>query len=346
MAHPADKEPAAAEHFRALRVYPQAGSACMEQLPVSALSAGEVLVRVAWSSLNYKDALAVTGRGKIVRGFPRVPGIDLAGTVLSSGRAEFPPGSRVLATGCSLGERHDGGFAERARLPADWVLPVPEGMSMRQSMIIGSAGLTVALCVHRLECNGQRPEQGPVLVTGASGGVGSLAVAVLAQLGYEVHALSAKATAGDYLRSLGAAQVLNRFSLQWGQRALESARWAAAIDTVGAAVLSGLTRVIQPWGNIVSVGLAGGHELHTTVMPFILRGVNLLGVTAASCPDALRRRMWQRLGTDLAPPHLQQINRQTISLEEVPEFSDKLLEGTSLMGRTLLRIDPKADAME
>jgi NADPH2:quinone reductase len=325
--------------FRAYRVHEHQGaiSARLETLEVDELTPGDVTLRARYSSVNYKDALAVTGKGRIIRRFPLVAGIDVAGVVTDSGDTRFRPGDEVLVTGCGLGEDHDGGFSEVVRVPADWVVPLPDGLSLFEAMAIGTAGFTAALAIDRMEQAGQQPDHGSIVVTGASGGVGSFAVDLLNARGYPVTAVTGKADAADYLRQLGAGTVLDRRTLALGERPLEKACWGGAIDTLGGAVLAWLTRTVGPWGTIASIGMAGGTELNTTVMPFILRGVSLLGITSANCPMARRRRVWQRLAGDLRPPHLQEIVTGVVSLEELPEVFERLLADRH-RGRTILRI--------
>ncbi|RME33495.1 MAG: acryloyl-CoA reductase [Gammaproteobacteria bacterium] len=327
------------ESLRALRAERVDGKvrSTLQQLKVSDLSPGEVLIRVAWSSVNYKDALAATGAGRIITRFPCIPGIDLSGRVIHSDDPRFSEGDEVLVTGYELGTGHDGGYAEIARVPADWVVPLPEGLDLYEAMALGTAGFTVALCVRRLEDNHQRPDAGPFLVTGATGGVGSIAVDVLSSLGYQVTALTGKKEAHDWLRELGAAQVLDRHELEYGQAPLEKGRWAGAIDNVGGELLSWITRTTRPWGNVVSVGLAGGSQLNTTVMPFILRGVALLGVTSSGCPAQWRRELWQRLASDLKPRHLRSIAATEVGLEELPGVFERILAG-KVRGRVVVRI--------
>ncbi len=325
--------PALQADFNALRIHDAAGDCRLERIPLEALSPGEVVVRVDWSSVNYKDALAATGAAPIIRGFPRVGGIDLAGEVVHSTHPDWPPGMAVLANGCGLGEQHDGGYAEYARLPAEFLVAMPAAMDARRAMQLGTAGFTVALCLKRLLDNGQQPQQGPIAVTGATGGVGSIAIALLAGLGYEVHAITGKAAATDYLRKLGASRVVDRHSLEPGSRPLERAVWAGAIDSVGGVLLGGLTRTVMPWGNIVSVGMAGGSELHTTVMPFILRGISLLGVSSTNCPQTLRRELWCRLADEWAPPVLPAC--QELELAALPGIFPRFMQG-DITGRLLV----------
>ena len=325
--------------FRAFRIYQAGGKVAgrVETLTLADLTPGEVVLRAAYSSINYKDALGATGAGKILTRFPLVGGVDVAGRVEASADPHFKEGDPVLATGYDIGVGHDGGYAERVRLPAEWVVPLPEGLSLFEAMALGTAGFTVALCIQRLEDNGQRPENGPIVVTGATGGVGSLAVDILSGLGYEVVALTGKDTEHEYLRGLGARAVLDRKTLDLGSRPLEKAQWAGAIDNVGGGVLAWLTRTVKPWGNIAAVGLAGGSEIHTTVMPFILRGVSLLGITSAGCPAALRYKLWPRLATDLRPPHLASIVTEVVGLEDLPRVFAAMLEGR-VRGRTVVKL--------
>ena len=325
--------------FRAFRIYQAGGKVAgrVETLTLADLTPGEVVLRVAYSSINYKDALGATGAGKILTRFPLVGGVDVAGRVEASTDPHFKEGDPVLATGYDIGVGHDGGYAERVRLPAEWVVPLPEGLSLFEAMALGTAGFTVALCIQRLEDNGQRPENGPIVVTGATGGVGSLAVDILSGLGYEVVALTGKDTEHEYLRGLGAQAVLDRKTLDLGSRPLEKAQWAGAIDNIGGGVLAWLTRTVKPWGNIAAVGLAGGSEIHTTVMPFILRGVSLLGITSAGCPAALRYKLWPRLATDLRPPHLASIVTEVVGLEDLPRVFAAMLEGR-VRGRTVVKL--------
>ncbi len=327
--------------FRAFRIYKDNGNIAgrVETLTLADLTPGEVVIRAAYSSVNYKDALGATGAGKILTRLPLVGGIDVSGRIASSTDPRFKTGDSVLVTGYDLGVGQDGGYAERVRVPAQWVVPLPQGLSLFEAMALGTAGFTVALCVQRLEDNGQRPEMGPIVVTGATGGVGSLAVDILSGLGYEVVAVTGKDTEHEYLRSLGARIILDRKTLDLGSRALEKSQWAGAIDNVGGEVLAWLTRTTKPWGNIAAVGLAGGSELHTTVMPFILRGVSLLGITSSGCPTALRHKLWQRLATDLQPHQLSAIVTEVVDLEDLPRVFAAMLKG-EVRGRTVVRMVP------
>jgi NADPH2:quinone reductase len=325
--------------FRAFRIHEVDRKivAKFEQLTLDDLGPGEVVVRVQYSDINYKDALAATGAGKILRKYPLVGGIDLAGVVESSTDARYRPGDAVLVTGCGLSETHDGGYAEYARLSGEWVIPMPPGFDAFKAMTLGTAGFTAALAIHRMEHNGQVPAKGPIVVTGATGGVGSVAIDMLAARGYEVVAVSGKPESIDYLKSLGASQVLLRSELDFGKRPLETARFGGAIDNVGGEMLAWLTRTVDFWGNIASIGLAGGAELHTTVMPFILRGVNLLGINSSATLRETRLAVWNRIATDLAPRHLDRIATRTIAFDELPGAFDAYLKG-SVTGRTVVRI--------
>ena len=316
--------------FSALQVHRNAAGkvhAGLEALTLDDLSPGEVVIRSHFSSVNYKDALAATGKGKILRRFPLVAGVDVAGEVLSSAAAGFHEGEQVLVTGCGLGESHDGGFSQVVRVPAAWVVPLPQGLSLFAAMALGTAGFTAALAIDRLEQNGLMPGQGPVVVTGASGGVGSIAIDLLSGRGYEVAALSRRPATKDYLQSLGAADVLDTKTITACDKPLETARWTGAIDNVGGELLGWLTRTVQPWGSIASIGLAGGVELHTTVMPFILRGVSILGITSANCPMERRLQVWNRLVGDLKPRHLDKIVTGTVALDELSGVFETVLAG-------------------
>jgi acrylyl-CoA reductase (NADPH) len=325
------------ETFRAFRIH-QAGKgveARLETLSLGDLGEGEVVIRGHYSSINYKDALAATGAGRILRRYPLVGGIDIAGEVASSDDPRYRPGQAVLVTGCGLSEDHDGGYAELARVRGDWVVPIPEGLDPRSAMQLGTAGFTAGLAVHRLEHNGLAPEKGPVIVTGATGGVGSLAVDMLAGRGYQVTALTGKAEAADWLRSLGAAEVLVRGQFEMGTRPLEKASWAGAVDNLGGETLAWLTRTMDWWGSIACIGLAESHELHTTVMPFILRGASLLGVNSVATPRPLRLEVWQRLAAGLKPRHLEQIGQRSVGLSELPAVFGEYLAGR-VRGRTVV----------
>jgi NADPH2:quinone reductase len=306
-------------------------------LPRPEPAEGQVLIRARFSSVNYKDALAATGAGKIMKTLPLVGGVDVAGVVETSRDARFRAGDPVLVTGYGLGVEVDGGYAEYARVPADWVVPLPPGLTDFQAMALGTAGFTAALAVMRLELLGVKPSGGPVAVTGATGGLGSLAVDMLAGLGYSVTAISGKVDRADWLRGLGANEVLDRKTLELGTRPLEKAQWAGAIDTVGGELLAWLTRTMAYRGAIAACGLTGGVELNTTVMPFILRGVSLLGIDSVACPMAERLEVWRRLATDLRPRQLESGIARTVGLEELPGVFQGFLDGT-VTGRTVVEI--------
>jgi acrylyl-CoA reductase (NADPH) len=325
--------------FRAFRIHEHDRKivARFEDLTLDDLSPGDVVVRVTYSGINYKDALAATGTAKILRRYPLVAGIDLAGVVESSSDARFRAGDPVLVTGSALSETHDGGYAEYARVPADWVIPMPQGLDARSAMALGTAGFTAALAIHLMERNDQAPGGGPIVVTGATGGVGSIAIDMLSARGYEVIAVSGKADAVVYLKSLGATRVLPRDEIDYGKKPLETAQFGGAIDNVGGKTLAWLTRTVDFRGNIASIGLAGGAQLETTVMPFILRGVNLLGINSSATPRALRLAVWQRIATDLAPRHLARIVTRTVAFADLPDAFAPLIGGSNL-GRTLVEI--------
>jgi NADPH2:quinone reductase len=325
--------------FTAYRIHELDGRvvARFDQLTLDDLGAGDVVVRVEYSTINYKDALAATGAGRILRKYPLVGGIDLAGTVVGSRDPRYTAGQHVLVTGCGLSETHDGGYAEYGRLDGDWVIPLPAGMSTADAMKIGTAGFTAALAIHRMEQNGQSPANGPVVVTGATGGVGSLAINMLAGRGYEVVAVSGKPEADDYLREIGAARILRRQEINLGSKPMERAMWAGAVDNVGGELLTWLTRTTDQWGNIASIGLAGGAELKTTVMPFILRGVNLLGINSVLTPRATRLAVWERIAGDLKPAQLDRICAKVVPFAELPAQFDDYLKGR-VTGRALVKI--------
>jgi len=325
--------------FRAFRIHEVDRKivARFDHVTLDDLCAGDVVVRVSCSDINYKDALAATGAGRILRKYPLVGGIDFAGEVVSSTDARYTPGQKVLVTGCGLSETHDGGYAEFARVKGDWVIPLPPGLTELDSMKLGTAGFTAALAVHRMERNGQQPANGPVVVTGAAGGVGSLAINMLAGRGYEVVAVSGKQEAEPYLREIGASRVLLRQDIDLGSKPMEKALWAGAVDNLGGPVLTWLTRTVDQWGNIASIGLAGGHELSTTVMPFILRGVNLLGINSVLTPRDVRLAVWQRIATDLRPAKLDRICTKVIGFDELPAQFDDYIQGR-VTGRTVVRI--------
>jgi acrylyl-CoA reductase (NADPH) len=299
---------------------------------------GDVTVRVGWSSVNYKDALAVSPTGRVAKTYPLVPGIDLAGEVIAGGGVEA--GRAVIVHGHDLGVGHHGGFAEIARVPADWVVPLPDGMSPRDAMALGTAGFTAALSVVRLEANGLSPESaaGPVLVLGATGGVGSVAVAILAARGYEVHAATGKADEADFLRALGASDVLSREETSAeSDRPMEKQRWAAVVDPVGGAATAYALRTTRYGGAVALSGLTDGTSLATTVFPFILRGVSLLGVDSVDTPSDVRRTVWERLAGDLRPKGLEEQITREIALDDLDPFLDEVLAGKA-KGRTVVRV--------
>lgn len=327
------------EPFRAFRIHSPAGGddARLETITLDDLSDGDVVIHGEYSSINYKDALAGTGEGRILRRYPLVGGVDVAGTVVESADPRVRAGDRVVVNGCGLSETRDGGFAEYVRVPAEFAVPLPDSLDTRAAMGVGTAGFTAALAIHRMELNGQVPELGPVAVTGATGGVGSLAIDMLSGLGYTVTAVTSKADANDYLESLGASDVLNLKTAELGDKPLEKALWGGAVDNLGGDVLGWLTRTTRPDGNIASIGLAAGIGLKTTVMPFILRGVNLLGINSVNVPRDLRIAVWQRIAADLRPRHLDRVATREVSLEELPAQLPAYIAGT-VTGRTIVRL--------
>jgi NADPH2:quinone reductase len=326
------------QSFRAFRIFNEDGRIHGElvEIPLDALTPGDVVIRSAWSSVNYKDALAGTGRGRILKHFPLNGGIDVSGIVESSADPRFTPGDRVLVTGYDLGVAQDGGYSAFVRVPGDWVVPLPDSLSLFDAMVLGTAGFTAALAVVLLERHGLVPGRGPVAVTGATGGVGSIAIACLAKRGYDVTAITGKDDEHGYLRQLGAHEVLSRQTLHMGTRPLEKATWAGAVDALGGDMLAWLTRTTNYWGGIASCGLAAGTELHTTVMPFILRGVSLIGVDSVMCPMDIRRSVWHRLATDLKPPSLPTIAHE-IALDGLENAFATLLDGAA-RGRHVVRL--------
>ncbi len=311
-------------------------AASFDEIEVDSPAAGEVLVKVAYSSVNYKDALACTDAGKIIRGFPRIAGIDLAGTVVESGDDRYAVNDQVVLTGYSHGESLDGGYTQLAKVNGDYLVPLPDGISLLEAMSLGTAGFTAALSVHRLQQVDVNPGSGPILVTGATGGVGSIAIDLLAGQGYEVAAYTGKIDQTDYLKSLGASEIVNRHELELGTRPLEKSLWAGAVDTVGDETLAWLTRTVNPWGAIASCGLAGGIKLSTTVMPFIIRGVSLLGIDSVLCPMEIRQQIWQRLATDLKPAHLDTI-ASVVAFDQLPNQFAQFLDG-SVKGRKVIEV--------
>ncbi|MFT5115634.1 MAG: acrylyl-CoA reductase (NADPH) [Parasphingorhabdus sp.] len=325
--------------FKAFRIHQKEGGiqSGFEELQVSDLTDGDVIIKVAYSSVNYKDALAATGKGRILRNYPLNGGIDLAGIVESSQDSRFKAGDKVLVVGSGLSENLDGGYAEIARIPANCIVPLPENLTLFETMVLGTAGLTAALAVMRMEQMGQHPDMGAIVVTGATGGVGSIATNILSARGFDVVAFTGKREQHDYLRSLGAREILDRIAFEMGTRTLERASWGGAVDSVGGEVLSWLVRTTKPYGNVASIGLAGGHKLELTVMPFILRGVSLLGINSIEMPVAMRDEAWRRLGADLKPTHLSTIATRTIAFDELPKAFDLFLDG-GVTGRTVVKI--------
>jgi putative YhdH/YhfP family quinone oxidoreductase len=296
------------------------------EMALDDLDPGEVVVRVAYSDVNYKDALAATGKGRILRRAACVGGIDLSGTVVSSGDSRFAKGDAVLAVGFDLGVAHHGGYAQYARVPAEWLVRLPQGMSLWEAMAFGTAGFTAGLGIVRMEQNGLKPENGPVIVNGATGGVGSIALAALAKLGYHVVALTGKAAEADWLKRLGAREILLRQDLNLEKiKPLDKATWAGAVDNLGGEVLAWMASTMKFNGVIASIGLAASPSLNTTVMPFILRGVSLLGINSTDAPSAeLRREVWRRLGADMKPPLLKEMCR-TIPFADLPGVFDDFI---------------------
>jgi acrylyl-CoA reductase (NADPH) len=325
-------------HFRGFRIHNDADGyrSGLEKLTLDDLNPGEVVIKASYSSVNYKDALAGTGQGKILRQFPLIGGIDVAGHVVASTDPTFKEGDAVLVTGSGLSETRDGGYSEYVRLDAKWVVALPSGLSPREAMILGTAGFTAALGLLRMTENRQTPALGPLAVTGATGGVGSLAVAIYSQAGYEVHAISGKAEHTDYLTTLGASQVLRREALSTS-KPMDSARFGGGLDNVGGKMLAALLAHTAPYGNVASCGLAASPELHATVMPFIIRGVSLLGVASAGTARDIREEVWRRLASDWKPKQLERICTQEITLDGLPDTFHRLLSGGGL-GRTLVRI--------
>ena len=312
-------------------------AASIQDLPLSSLPPGEVLIRVSHSSLNYKDGLAVTGQPGVIRQFPIVPGIDLTGTVEESSNSAFRPGEKVVVTGCGTSETLWGGYSELARLNADYIVPLPQGMTPEQAMGIGTAGFTAMQCVMALEAHGASPSGKPVVVTGAAGGVGSVAVAILAKLGFNVVASSGRAETHDYLKKLGASEIIDRSILATpSKRPMESERWGGAVDSVGGETLAGVIRTMSANCSVAACGLAGGPSLNTTVFPFILRGVNLLGINSVNVTNSERRIIWQRLAADLDLNLLDEMI-ELYPLGDVFQLGEKILKG-QVRGRTVIKI--------
>ena len=326
--------------FRAFRIHGDDGQGTyrsgLESMSLDDLNPGEVVVKAAYSSVNYKDALAGTGQGKILRRFPLVGGIDVAGHVVASTDSPFREGDAVLVTGSGLSETRDGGYAEYARLESQWVVPLPAGLTLREAMILGTAGFTAALALLRMTDNRQHPDLGPLAVTGATGGVGSLAIAIFAKAGYEVHAISGKADQAGYLKALGAREVLGREALST-TRPMDNARFGGGLDNVGGPMLAALLAQTAPYGNVASAGLAASPALQATVMPFIIRGVSLLGVASAGTARDIRDDVWRRLASDWKPANLDAVCTRETDLEGLPAVFATMLAGGSL-GRTVVRV--------
>jgi len=313
-------------------------SAEVKTINLEDLPAGDVVIKVAYSSVNYKDGLASIPNGKIVRSFPFVPGIDLAGTVVSSNDSRFMKGDEVIATSYEIGVSHFGGYSEYARIPGDWIVPLPEGLSLRESMVYGTAGFTAALSVHRLEENGLTPDKGKVLVTGATGGVGSVAVSMLAKRGYHVVASTGKESEHDYLRKIGAAEIIGRDEVTGEKiKPLDKQLWAAAVDPVGGKTLSAILSKLDYNGSAAVSGLTGGTDVAATVFPFILRGINLLGIDSVYCPMETRKFLWQRMATDLKPEGLLETIQNEVTLDELPAVLSAILKGEN-RGRTIVKM--------
>lgn len=310
----------------------------IQQLSLDDLPQGEVLIRVHYSGVNYKDSLAAIPNGNIVSSYPIVPGIDMAGVVVSSEDSRFKEGDEVIATSYGIGVSQSGGYSQFARVPAEWIVPLPDGLTMKEAMIIGTAGFTAALSVLRLEENNLTPGQGSVLVTGATGGVGSFAVSILSKLGYSVEASTGKESEHGYLKAIGASTIVSREDVYDGKlRALGKQKWSGAVDPVGGEPLASVLSQIKYGGAVAVSGLTAGTSLPATVFPFILRGVNLLGIDSVNCPMDTRLKVWHRLATDFKLEHLEQLVQQEITLEELPDVLPTLLKGEA-RGRTIVKL--------
>ncbi|MFT4247293.1 MAG: YhdH/YhfP family quinone oxidoreductase [Pseudomonas sp.] len=324
--------------FPAFRIHDDASGyrGGVEDIGLETLSPGEVVIQTTWSSVNYKDALAGTGKGKILRRFPLVGGIDVAGHVVASTDPAYHEGDAVIATGCGLSETRDGGYAHYVRLESKAAIALPATLDLREAMVIGTAGFTAALALLRLTENRQVPALGPLAVTGATGGVGMLALDIFSRAGFEVHAISGKPDKADFLKSIGASQVLGREALQT-TRPLESARFGGGLDNVGGPMLVSLLAQTTPYGNVAAAGLAASPQLDMTVMPFILRGVGLLGIGSSGTPREVRERVWEKLAGDWRPRHLERICTREVTLDGLPQVFETMLAGQSF-GRTLVRL--------
>ncbi|MDO6427262.1 oxidoreductase [Thalassotalea sp. 1_MG-2023] len=333
------------EKFTAFRIHRNEDKSIrsgFEQISLAELTEGEVVIKVAYSDINYKDALAATGKGQILRTYPLVGGIDLSGIVVTSSDQRFSVGDKVLVCGAQLSELYDGGYTEYARVKANSVVALPKELTLKDAMALGTAGYTAAIAVQRMEDNGQIPERGTILVTGATGGVGSIVINMLSNIGYRVAALTGKPEQHDYLTQLGASEIVDRRELDMGKRPLEKAIWGGAVDNLGGETLAWLTKTVVPWGNIASIGLAAGFKLDTTVMPFILRGVSLLGINSVEMPLSVRDKAWQRIATDLKPSQLAIIAPKTIAFKEIETAFNAYIEGT-VTARTIVEIDASLD---
>jgi len=324
--------------FKAIRIdkADKGTTAALTQFDEAELMDGDVTVRVEWSTLNYKDGLALTGKAPVVRRFPMIAGIDFAGTVEASSHPQWKAGDKVVCTGWGMGETHLGAYAEKARVKGDWLVALPQGLSARDAMAIGTAGFTAMLSVLALEKHGISPKSGPVVVTGAAGGVGSVATAVLSKLGYHVIASTGRASEADYLKEIGAAEVIDRNELSAPAKPLAKERWAGGVDSVGSTTLANLLSMTRYGGAIAACGLAAGMDLPSSVAPFILRGVCLLGIDSVMCPIEPRKAAWQRLASDLDRAKLSEITTE-ISLDQVPEWGAKILAG-QVRGRIVVKI--------
>jgi putative YhdH/YhfP family quinone oxidoreductase len=325
--------------FRAFLIRQEEGKVVggFAEMTEAGLDPGEVTIRVAYSSVNYKDALAATGAGRIIRRYPCIGGIDLSGTVMTSADPRFAPGDKVLATSYDIGVAHHGGYAQVARIPADWVVKLPQGLSLKEAMALGTAGFTAGLAIVRMEENGLKPENGPVVVTGATGGVGSLAIDILAGLGYHVVALTGKEAEKDYLLGLGAKEVMLRQSLDLAKiKALGKEMWAGAVDNLGGDVLAWIASTMKQGGTIASIGLAASMSLNTTVAPFILRGACLLGIDSGYIGEPYRLAVWRRLTLDMRPQHMAEMTR-TIQFADLPSVFDDFI-GARVKGRIVVTI--------
>ena len=324
--------------FTAYRTFDEGGRIVSRfvDMTLDELDPGDVVIRAEYSDVNYKDALSHDGTGRIMRRFPCNAGIDVAGEVVSSADVRFKPGDKVIVTSWDFGVAHDGGYAEYTRAPSKWVVKMPEGMSTYDAMVLGTAGFTAGLAVERMEHDGLSPDKGPVVVTGATGGVGSIAIEILARRGYHVVALTGKPDEAEYLKSIGAAEILDRRTLDWGKRPLEKATWAGAVDNIGGDALAWMTRTMKQGGAIASCGLAASIDLKTTVMPFILRGVSLLGIDSGYWPMEPRQKLWERLATEWKPVKVV-AGVKTVSLSELPQVFRQLLDAR-MTGRYVVRI--------